>query len=139
MSFSAFTDKNYQPAQDEMEAVIGPKIVEWKQIIQFIRVNFFSQEDLKFLYGKKYGWAIRFRIKGKLLTSLYPTEGGFTVQIILSQKDIDKGLGMGLGENVREVIEKASSYPEGKWLFIEIKSSEDIRDVKSLLSIKTAK
>lgn len=139
MSFSAFTDKNHQPTPFEMQIVTGSKLPEWEQVIKLLRDNYSTQEDIKFLYGKKYGWAMRYRIKGKLLASLYPAEGGFTVQLILSQKDIKKALDMNLGRNVRDTIEKATTYPEGKWLFIAIKTEEDIRDVKKLLAIKTEK
>ena len=136
MSIGAFTDKKYQPAEDEILKVIGPKLSTWQELIRFIRENYPSDEDFRFLYGKKYGWALRFRIRGQLLTSLYPAEGGFTVQINLSQAAIERALGMELGQNVREVIARANPYPEGRWLFIPVRSPDDIRDIHQLLALR---
>lgn len=136
MSIGAFTDKKHRPTEDEIQQVIGPKLSAWQKLIQFIRENYPSEEDFKFLYGKKYGWALRFRIRGKLLTSLYPTEKGFTVQINLSQAAIEQVQGMKPGENVQEAIARANPYPEGRWLFIPIGSADDIRDIQQLLALR---
>ena len=136
MSIGAFTDKEYQPTDDEILKMIGPKRSTWEELVQFIRENYPSDEDCKFLYGKKYGWALRFRIRGQLLTSLYPTEGGFTVQINLSPAAIEQAQSKKLGENVRQVIARANRYPEGRWLFIPVKSAEDIRDIQQLLALR---
>ena len=71
-------------------------------------------EELKFLYGKNYGWGLKFSIKGKLLTALYPGSGYFTVQIILRSEAIEKAQGMKLGKNALQAIERANPYPEGR-------------------------
>ncbi len=136
MSIGAFVDKKYQPSEDEIHRVIGPKLSVWQELVEFIREHYPSDEDFKFLYGKKYGWALRFRKRRQLLTSLYPTESGFTVQINLGPAAIEQTKNMGLGENVREVIEKATPYSEGRWLFISVKSEEDVRDIHQLLALR---
>ena len=93
-------------------------------------------KNFKFLYGKTYGWALRFRIKGQVLTSLYPTQGGFTAQVNLSPEAVEQAQGMGLGRNVQQAIERANPYPEGRWLFIPVESEEDVRDVQRLLTLR---
>jgi hypothetical protein len=136
MSIGAFTDKKHQPTEAEMLKVIGPKLSAWQELIQFIREHYPSVEDFKFLYGKKYGWALRFRIRGKLLTSLYPTAEGFTVQINLSQAAIEQAQRMKLGEKVQEAIARAAPYPEGRWLFIPVRSADDLGDIQQLLALR---
>ena len=101
MSIGAFTDKKQRPTEEEIRAMIGPKLPLWEKLIQFIRENYPSDEDFTFLYGKKYGWALRFRIRKQLLTSLYPAEGGFTVQVNLSPEAVEQALEMQPGKNVQ--------------------------------------
>jgi hypothetical protein len=137
MSIGIFTDKNHQPTDAEIFETIGQMLPAWQVLIKFIRENYIVQEDFKFLYGKKYGWALRFRISGKLLTSFYPTQNGFTAQVILSPAAIKKAQSMKLGKNVRRVITKAHPYPEGRWLFIPVESERDIRDIQRLLVLKS--
>ena len=82
MSYGAFTDKKHQPTEAGIQASIGSQLSAWQELIRFIRENYPSDEDFRFLYGKQYGWALRFRIRGQLLTSLYPADEGFTVRSI---------------------------------------------------------
>ncbi len=83
-----------------------------------------------------HGWAFRFWIKGQLLTSPYPTKGGFTTQINLGPEAVEKAQGMHLGKNVQQAIERAYPYPEGWWLFIPVESTNDLWDIQQLLALR---
>jgi hypothetical protein len=104
MSYGYFVDKKHQPTENEVATAIGPVLPVWGKLVQFIRDSYPVQEDFKYLYGKKYGWALRFRIKGKLLTSLYPAQRHFIVQVILSPETIEKTKLMKLSKKVQRVI-----------------------------------
>lgn len=136
MSIGAFTDKKQRPTEEEVLAMIGSKAPLWEDLIQFIREHYPSDEDFTFLYGKQYGWARRFRIRKQLLTSLYPAEDGFKVQVNLSPEAVEQALTMQPGQNVREAIARAHPYPEGRWVFIPIDSAEDAQDIKRLLALR---
>lgn len=138
MSIGAFTEKFHQPTMDEVQAVIGPQLAAWHALIAFIRENYPADEDFTFLYGKTYGWALRFRIRSKLLTSLYPAAGGFTVQINLSPAAVEQAEQMQLGEHVQQAIARAKPYPEGRWLFIPVMSAADLHAVQQLLALRIA-
>jgi hypothetical protein len=136
MGIGVFIDRKHQPTNAEVLEVIGSKLSLWQELTRYIRERYPAQEDFKFLYGKNYGWALRFRIKGQLLTSLYPAKGGFTAQINLSSEAIDKAQSMTLGKNVKKAIERASSYPEGRWLFISVETTKDFLDIQRLLALR---
>jgi hypothetical protein len=136
MSYGTFTDKKHQPTEAEIQAAIGSQLSAWQELIRFIRENYPADEDFKFLYGKQYGWALRFRIRGQLLTSLYPADEGFTVQINLSPAAVEQTQGMKLGENVQGAIARATPYPEGRWLFIPVRSADEVRDIQRLLALR---
>jgi hypothetical protein len=136
MSIGIFTNKNHQPTTDEIQATIGSKFSIWQELIQIIRDKYSPDEDIKFIYGAKYGWALRFRIKDKLLGALYPTTGGFTVQLILAPDAIEQALQMMLCEKIQHIIENAKPYPEGRWLFIPVESKEGLRDIQRLFALR---
>jgi hypothetical protein len=138
MSVGKFTDKKHQPSETEILAAIGPRLPIWQELIGFIREKYPVQEDFKFMYGKNYGWAFRFRIKGQFLTSLYPAEGGFAVQVNLSPQAIEQALSLQPGKNVRQAIALAHPYPEGRWLFIPVESEQDATDIRQLLALRVA-
>ena len=136
MSIGAFTDKKQQPTEEEILVMIDSKLPLWEELIQHIRENYPAEEDFKFLYGKKYGWALRFRIRRQLLTSLYPTAGGFTAQVNLSSEAVEQALTVQPGKNVQDAIDRAHPYPEGRWLFIPVESADDVQDIKRLLALR---
>ncbi len=136
MSIGLFTDKSRQPADAEVREAIGARLPLWQDLVRFIRETYPAQEDFKFLYGKTYGWALRFRVKGQVLTSLYPTQGGFTAQVNLSPEAVEQAQSEGLGRNVQRAIERANPYPEGRWLFVPVESEADVRDVQRLLALR---
>ena len=138
MSYSAFTDKRREPTATEILDVLGPVAKAWGAFGQHIRETYPVQEDFKFMYGKKYGWALRFRQRGSLLTSLYPASGAFVVQVILGGAALEQAQRSELGENARHAIEAAKPYPEGRWLFIRVESQTDIEDARNLVALKHA-
>ena len=136
MSIGLFTDKSSQPTDAQVRDAVGAKLPLWQELIRAIRERYSVQEDFKFLYGKKYGWALRFRIKGQLLVSLFPTQGGFTTQVNLSPDAIEKAIAMKMSKNVQQAIARAHPYPEGRWLFIPVETEEDLNDVQRLVEMR---
>ena len=136
MSVGIFTDKKHQPTEAEILKALGATLPLWEALIGYIREAYPVQEDLKFLYGKNYGWGRRFRVKGQHLTSLFPASGHFAVQVNLSSEAIQKVQNMNLGENAQIAIASAHPYPEGRWLFIPVQSESDLKDVQMLLAMR---
>ncbi len=136
MSAGAFTDKSRRPKKDEVTETLGSSFTRWTSLVEFLRRSCAAAEDFKFLYGCSYGWALRFRNKGKLLTSLFPNRGYFVAQIILNKNGLKDANGLKLHKNALNAIKTANPYPEGKWLFIPMKSDVDVRDAKALIGLK---
>lgn len=136
MSIGFFTDKTHRPTDAEVRKTIGAMQSTWQALEKSIRKDYSALEDFIFLYGKTYGWATRFRINGKLLTAFYPTQDGFTVQINLSAAAVEQALKMKLGKNARRAIAWANPYPEGRWLFIQMKTKKDLDDARRLIALR---
>jgi len=136
MSIGCFTDKSNRPTEAQILEAVGSRLSLWHELIGSIRGSYPVQEDFKFLYGKTYGWALRFRLRGQLLVSLFPTQGGFTSQVNLSPEAIEEALRMKMSKNVQQAISRAHQYPEGRWLFIPIETEEDFTDVKRLVAMR---
>ncbi len=136
MGIGLFTDKAQQPTDTQVLEAIGSRLPLWHALVRFVREQYPVQEDFKYLYGKNYGWALRFRVKGKLLVSLYPTQGGFTTQVNLSSDAVEQAQRMRMSKNVRQAMARARPYPEGRWLFIPVESENDVRDIQRLLALR---
>jgi hypothetical protein len=136
MSVGIFSDKRHQPSEVEIHEAIGSKFSLWEDLIRYIQGKYAVQEDFRFLYGTNYGWGQRFRVKGQLLTSLYPRKEGFAAQVNLSPAAIERAEQMKLGRNVQQAIAAAHPYPEGRWLFVTVETKADMKDVQWLLALR---
>jgi hypothetical protein len=119
-----------------MAAMIGTMLPVWNELVVFLRANFLVEEDFKFMYGKNYGWALRFRVNGKFLTSLFPTKGGFTVQVNLTPQAVEQAIKMDIHPGILEVINNAHPYPEGRWCFIPVWTPQALEDIKQLIRLR---
>jgi len=136
MSIGVFNDKSIQPNDSEVAEMISVHFPLWEQLIQSVRRKYTVNEDFKFLYGKSYGWARRFKVKGQLLVSLFPTQGGFTAQVNLGTDEVEKALGMKMSGNIVQAIERATPFAEGRWLFIQVENQDDLQDVLRLVELR---
>lgn len=136
MSIGVFDHKDRPPTTPEILTAVGPALKSWNELGRWMRESLSAQSDLKYLYGEKYGWALRFQIRSKLLSALYPTEKGFTAQVILNRAALERASHLKLGKNAKQAIDRAHLYAEGKWLLIPVESERDAEDVKRLLTLK---
>ena len=83
----------------------------WERLTQFIEEHYRVKRDFAF-YGKNYGWALRFRTRGRALAAFYPGTGSFTVQIVIGQAQLEEALER-LGPKVRDIIGNARTFTEG--------------------------
>ncbi len=135
MSKGTFTERNKKPTQEEINQVLGESLPLWMELQDFIGKHFKTSCELKF-YGKNYGWALGFKKSGKSLVSLYPSQSGFTAQIILKEKDIKEIPNALMTEKLKKAMNDAYPYSEGRWLFLSVETIADIALVEQLLMMK---
>ena len=136
MSHGIFTDRNRRPSTAELCTALGKSRAIWESLIQSVRRQYDVREDFSFLYGKNYGWAVRFRFKGKLLVCFYPNSDYVVTQIIMNTRNLSDPFITSLHQHAKKAIESATPYPEGKWLFITTKTRRDANDIRLLLNLK---
>ncbi len=138
MSIGIFIDRALRPTEAELAAVLGGAFGRWKELAEHVRKTQGVAEELKYLYGKTYGWGLQFRGRGKVLLSLFPNDQYFVALIILGVEELSEADELDLHIHAREAIAAANLYAEGKWLFITVRNKDDLNDVRSLLEIRTS-
>jgi len=130
-----FVEKTRQPAPDELKQALAGSLPLWDDLVRFMRDGCGCDGEFRF-YGKNYGWALRFRKWGWALVSMYPGNGSFTAQVVLSPRLVAKAAELPLEAETRGILESTREYPEGRWLYLPVSSSRDVEDVQRLVSLK---
>lgn len=135
MSVGLFVDKAHQPAPEELREALSGALPLWNDLVDFLRDGCGCDGELRF-YGKNYGWALRFRKWGWALISMYPGNGSFTAQVVLSPRLVAQAAELPLAAETKSILESTRDYPEGRWLYVPVSSSSEVEDVQKLVSLK---
>ena len=135
MSIGIFSDKEHQPAMNEVLDALGSKQPLWEELTGFISENYSIPGEWNF-GGKNYGWNLWYRKSGKTLVTLYPQREDFIAQIVLGKDQVEQALNLKLGKNVGIVLNETPQLHDGRWLFIKVKTAKDVHDIRQLLQVK---
>jgi hypothetical protein len=143
MSIGVFTDVFDGEAWDtccvevtrELEAGLGRRGVLWRELTTAMDERYGIEPTLV-PAGAKHGPELKYRKAGRTLVSLLPQEGGFTALVVLGAAESERAFDLQLGRSVRRVLEDASQYHDGRWLFVPVKSKRDVQDLMSLVALK---
>jgi len=126
-----------EPTDNEILAFVGKAKHAWEEITSFLNENYdFEPEKLN--YGKKSGWAIRYRKSNRTWCALYPQKNSFQVQIIFGKKEVDKfqESRYDFSNFVVNKFDSTKQYHDGRWMFFTITDNTLLEDIKKLMYIK---
>jgi hypothetical protein len=135
MSIGCFVDKSCVPTEKAIQQKLRSTLPLWTSLMDVLS-NRKAEQNLKYLYGRQYGWAMQFRIKGKPTIALFPNEGYFVALIILNAGQLLAASQLHLHKNAISAIDAANLYREGKWLFVRVQKLNDLKDIEALLRLK---
>jgi hypothetical protein len=137
--FGCFTDRAHEPDRASIRRALADARTAWDTLETELKETYGLEGSFHFMYGERYGWALRFRRGDRLILAMYPNRGKLTVQIILSLAQVAAAREMKLPPQVSRVLESARAYPEGRWLFIPVRSKTSAEGLRSLIALKMSR
>lgn len=131
-----FFDKEKKPSIEDIYNVIGGNKPLWDKITGFIYKNYGLNGELKY-FGKKSGWSLWYKKSGKSLITLIPGDNSFNSMIVIGNSIAKAAFNITLSEKVRNILESAHPYHDGRWLMINTETDGDINDICRLLLMKS--
>ena len=132
-------DGNKEPSARSVSEWLGPRNYKrWTRIVRFIETNYPGVFAPTWWYGgKKFGWALRFK-KSKSFCSLIPEKNRFRVLLVFGGKEREKveAILPELVSHARDDYVAATTYHDGKWVWLVVDKGEVLADVERLLTIK---
>ena len=130
--------RDHEPTEKEILEYIGKTATKiWNELHLFLAENYDFQPELSY-WGDKYGWTMRYRRSGKTLVAFYPEDGGFTVQVILGKKEVEKFQNMReeFSADIIKLFDDTKQLHDGRWLWITQPGTGSIEDIKKLIQLK---
>jgi hypothetical protein len=140
MAYERFLDREEQPDETALRKRIGREVLPvWDQVLSFLNAKYPAYEPELIFYNQKEGWGIRFRQEAQQLCILFPERGAFTAFLTLNSDEEQAALEKinFFNTRFREVLNRPSSLPQGRWLWVRLEDYTDFVGFRLLLDIKS--
>ena len=136
MAASSFGDKTTIPTDRMLSKALGDSNRLWKQIKKHLKTEYGElTEEWKF-YGQKNGWLLKTLRKKRNLFFFIPLKGSFRLSFVFGDKAVAAAQQSNLPQDLITTLKNARKYAEGRGLQTEVKSSDDVENIKTLVRIK---
>jgi len=133
---SIFTDKTKEPSEEDLQQVLGETFMLWKSLAEFTKEAYPKYIESWHFSGDKYGRNFRISDKKRVLLYLLPRDGFFKTAFVFGQKATDKISDSTINESIKDEIQAAKVYTEGRGIRITVNDKSNLDDIKKLIMIK---
>lgn len=133
---SIFPDKAVMPTENDLVERLEDSYYIWKQIHDFV-LSKYTNGLMEWNYpGKKYGWSYRIKDKKRAIIYFLPRDKYFKVAFVFGQKAYDTIMKSKIDEQIKNDLQNAKKYAEGRGVSIEVRDESVFSDIKQLTEIK---
>ncbi len=138
MDISVFTDKAKVPVNDDLISPLGKTYNLWMALQDYVYEKYpEAKEDWNYP-GKNYGWSFRIKDKKRAIIYFLPREKYFKVAFVFGGKAMDFIMDSDIAEEIKNDLQNAKVYAEGRGVSIDVEDDSNIADIKKLVEIKIA-
>lgn len=137
MDWSSRFGPDTRPTEEDISEYIGSGL--WQELHSFIQGAY--QVLPKYAYSgcsMQKGWNVKYQKSGRSLCTLYPMQGYFIALVVMGERELPKAelLLPICGDYVRSLFMSTRPSMGGRWLMIDVKDSQTLEDVKTLITIR---
>lgn len=138
MAISAFVDKSAKPTDAALKKVLGGSHPLWTGLRRQLTGQTPALTEEWGYTSAKTGWGLRLKNGVRTILSMTPCEGYFLASTALGEKAVNAAQASSLSAGALKIIDEAKRYAEGRGVRFEVRTTEDVADVRILVQIKLA-
>jgi hypothetical protein len=138
MDTSIFMNKAIIPDDILLREALGETSKVWVETRNYV-LNAYPKavEEWNFS-GQKYGWSYRVKDMKRAIIYLLPRKDYFLAAFVFGEKATKEALGSSISSDIKDIIESARVYVEGRGFRVEVREENVLTDIKKLIDIKLA-
>jgi hypothetical protein len=136
MALSAFSERTRPPTDDDLRSVLGKSYESWTRLIALVAERIGPVSEVWGFAGARTGWGLRLRHAERVILYLTPQANQFLVSFALGEKAVAAVRAAKLSASVREAIEEAPRYAEGRGVRFAVRSSRQLASLATVARIK---
>lgn len=128
-------NKQEKPTLKEITNHCGKNGELFQLIHEFLSNDYHTSQEIRFPYGKDYGWGITHRKGKKLICDVFAEADAFTVMLRMSNQQY-QSVYHEVSSYAKEYIDHKYPCKDGGWIQYRVFSEEHMEDIKRMLSVK---
>ena len=136
METSIFINKTEIPDENMLRLALANLFDTWVEIASYVYNAYPKAIGEWNLPGQKYGWSFRIKDKKRAIIYLLPRDKFFMVAFVFGEKATADALKSEICQEIKEIIQSAKVYAEGRGFRIEVRDKVLLNDIKKLVNIK---
>ena len=136
MDRSIFADESQRPSEGDLVDALGYNIKYWTEIKDYVCLKYPKAFKEWNFPGQKYGWSFRIKDKKRAIIYLLPRDRYFKVAFVFGQKATDEIMNSNIASEIKDILESARVYAEGRGIRIDVTDNNVIEEIKKLVDIK---
>jgi hypothetical protein len=128
-------DKQTTPLFDEMISYCGEAGKLWSELDGYLKDKLEMKGFIRFPYGNKYGWSVKYSLKSKHICDVFAENGAFMVLIRISN-DAMEPIYNALSDYAKVVWDNKYPCGSGGWLNYRVTGNEQLQDLMKIIKAK---
>lgn len=137
MVYERMLDKQVVPSFDEMISYCGENGGVWAELDEYLRNKLGMKGCIRFPYGNKYGWSVKYSLKSKHICDVFAEKGAFMV-LIRIPNDAMEPICNDLSDYAKAVWDDKYPCGSGGWMNYRVTSNEQLRDLIKIIETKVS-
>lgn len=133
--YERMLNKEIKPSIEDLGLYINSSAERFHMLNAFLSDHYKTTQEIRFPYGKQYGWCVTHRKGKKLICDVFAEAEAFTVMIRLSNQQFDK-VYKTVQSETREMIDNKYPCGDGGWIHFRVLTKEQLEDIQTLLHAK---
>lgn len=133
--YERMLDGQTQPSYEEFTEYCGERKALLEKADDFLINQLHAEKEMRFPYGKHYGWGLKYSLKRKHLCDIFAENGAFTVMLRLADSQFDKMYEGPLLET-KKLIDNKYPCGSGGWIHYRVLTWQQLEDVFKMLRLK---
>ncbi len=135
--YERLLDASIRPSADDLARYCGENQARFAALNDLLSARYQTTQEIRFPYGKRYGWCVTHRHSKKLVCDVFAEAGAFCVMLRLTNAQFALAY-PSLSANMQICIDNRYPCGDGGWIHARVKNDDDLRDVSILLDFKCA-
>ena len=133
--YERMLNKQEIPTFEDLIAYCGERGALWRALDQHMENSYKATRQIRFPYGKDYGWSAKYSVKSKHICDIFAENGAFTALFQVATAAIESIYGE-LDDYAKAIWADASPCASGGWISFRVLDQTQLEMLEKIIHAK---